>query len=41
MPSSQIEGTQLSLPDFLAFEAEGAPNVPLDDVAEVSTRSRP
>jgi Fic family protein len=34
--SSQIEGTQSSLSDLLAFEAEGLENVPLDDVAEVS-----
>jgi Fic family protein len=35
--SSQIEGTQSSLSDLLAFEAEGMENVPLDDVAEVSS----
>ncbi|MGQ0563244.1 MAG: Fic family protein [Gemmatimonadota bacterium] len=34
--SSQIEGTQSSLSDLLLFEADGAPGVPLDDVAEVS-----
>lgn len=34
--SSQIEGTQSSLPDLLLFEIEEAPGVPLDDVAEVS-----
>ena len=34
--SSQIEGTQSSLSDLLLFEAEEAPGVPLDDVAEVS-----
>ena len=35
--SSQIEGTQSSLSDLLAFEAEGLENVPLDDVTEVSS----
>ena len=35
--SSQIEGTQSSLSDLLAFEAEGMENVPLHDVAEVSS----
>ena len=34
--SSQIEGTQSSLSDLLAYEAEGAPGVPLEDVREVS-----
>jgi cell filamentation protein, protein adenylyltransferase len=34
--SSQIEGTQSSFSDFLLFENEGAPGVPLDDVQEVS-----
>lgn len=34
--SSQIEGTQSSLADFLQFEAEGVPNVPLHEVTEVS-----
>ncbi|HEU4630994.1 MAG TPA: Fic family protein [Gemmatimonadaceae bacterium] len=34
--SSQIEGTQSSLADLLAFEANEAPGVPLDDVVEVS-----
>ena len=34
--SSQIEGTQSSLSDLLAFENAQAPGVPLDDVAEVS-----
>lgn len=34
--SSQIEGTQSSLSDLLLFEAEEAPGVPIDDVAEVS-----
>ncbi len=34
--SSQIEGTQSSLSDFLLFESEKAPGVPLDDVQEVS-----
>jgi fido (protein-threonine AMPylation protein) len=35
--SSQIEETQSSLSDLLAFEAEGMENVPLHDVAEVSS----
>ena len=35
--SSQIEGTQSSLSDLLAFENGQAPGVPLDDVAEVSS----
>lgn len=34
--SSQIEGTQSSLSDLLAFESAQAPGVPLDDVEEVS-----
>jgi len=34
--SSQIEGTQSSLSDLLAFENAQAPGVPLDDVVEVS-----
>jgi cell filamentation protein, protein adenylyltransferase len=34
--SSQIEGTQSSLADLLLFELEQAPDVPLDDVVEVS-----
>lgn len=34
--SSQIEGTQSSLSDLLAFENSQAPGVPLDDVVEVS-----
>lgn len=34
--SSQIEGTQSSLSDFLLFELKEAPGVPLVDVAEVS-----
>jgi Fic family protein len=34
--SSQIEGTQSSLSDLLAYEAEGAPGAPLNDVQEVS-----
>ncbi len=34
--SSQIEGTQSSLSDLLAFESEAVPGVPLDDVQEVS-----
>ena len=34
--SSQIEGTQSSLSDLLAHEAEAATGVPLDDVTEVS-----
>ncbi|MFN8010806.1 MAG: Fic family protein [Holophagaceae bacterium] len=35
--SSQIEGTQSSLSDLLAYENDQAPGVPLDDVAEVSS----
>ncbi len=34
--SSQIEGTQSSLSDLLAYENQHAPGVPLDDVQEVS-----
>ena len=34
--SSQIEGTQSSLADFMLFELDQAPGVPLDDVVEVS-----
>lgn len=34
--SSQIEGTQSSLADLLAFEVDAAPGVPLEDVREVS-----
>jgi Fic family protein len=34
--SSQIEGTQSSLSDLLAFELEEVPGAPLDDVTEVS-----
>lgn len=34
--SSQIEGTQSSLAQFLLFEIEQAPGAPLDDVQEVS-----
>lgn len=34
--SSQIEGTQSSLSDLLAYEARDMPGVPLDDVTEVS-----
>jgi Fic family protein len=34
--SSQIEGTQSSLSDLLAYENAQAPGVPLDDVIEVS-----
>lgn len=34
--SSQIEGTQSSLSDLLLLETDGAPGVPMDDVAEVS-----
>jgi len=34
--SSQIEGTQSSLSDFLLFENDEAPGVPLADVQEVS-----
>ncbi|HEY5140742.1 MAG TPA: Fic family protein, partial [Methylococcales bacterium] len=35
--SSQIEGTQSSLSDLLLYENDGAPSVPLEDVAEVSS----
>lgn len=35
--SSQIEGTQSSLADLLLYESDEAPNVPVDDVAEVSS----
>lgn len=34
--SSQIEGTQSSLSDLLAYEADGAPGAPVSDVQEVS-----
>ena len=34
--SSQIEGTQSSLSDLLLFENDETPNVPVDDVEEVS-----
>ena len=34
--SSQIEGTQSSLSDLLAYELEEAPGVPVNDVEEVS-----
>jgi Fic family protein len=34
--SSQIEGTQSSLADLLLYETDEMPNVPLDDVQEVS-----
>lgn len=34
--SSMIEGTQSSLSDLLIFELEQKPNVPIDDVLEVS-----
>ena len=34
--SSQIEGTQSSLSDLLLYESEATPQVPLDDVREVS-----
>ena len=34
--SSQIEGTQSSLSDFLLFESDEVPGVPPDDVQEVS-----
>jgi Fic family protein len=34
--SSQIEGTQSSLPDLLLFENDELPQVPIDDVTEVS-----
>lgn len=35
--SSQIEGTQSSLTDLLLYEQDEIPNVPLDDVEEVSS----
>jgi Fic family protein len=35
--SSQIEGTQSSLSDLLLYESDEAPNVPLEDVEEVSS----
>ncbi|MCD4747731.1 MAG: hypothetical protein K8R59_00025 [Thermoanaerobaculales bacterium] len=35
--SSQIEGTQSSLSDLLLFELDEAPEVPFDDVVEVSS----
>lgn len=35
--SSQIEGNQSSLSDLLLYESNETPNVPLDDVAEVSS----
>ena len=35
--SSQIEGTQSSLSDLLLYESDEAPNVPIDDVVEVSS----
>ena len=35
--SSQIEGTQSSLSDLLLFESEEIPQVPIDDVEEVSS----
>ncbi len=38
--SSQIEGTQTTLEQFLLFEIEEAPGVPLDDVQEVSNYVR-
>lgn len=34
--SSQIEGTKSSLSDLLLYEEDGAPGVPIDDVAAVS-----
>jgi len=34
--SSQIEGTQSSLSDLLRYESNETPNVPIDDVMEVS-----
>lgn len=34
--SSQIEGTQSSFSDLLLFEIDAIPNVPLDDIQEVS-----
>jgi Fic family protein len=38
--SSQIEGTQSTLQEFLLFETEEAPGAPLDDVMEVSNYVR-
>ncbi|MCL2722850.1 MAG: Fic family protein [Polyangiaceae bacterium] len=38
--SSQIEGTQSSLSDLLAFENEAVPGVPISDVQEVSSYVR-
>jgi Fic family protein len=38
--SSQIEGTQSSLSDLLLFENEDIPQVPIDDVVEVSSYVR-
>lgn len=38
--SSQIEGTQSSLSDFLLFESPESPGVPTDDVQEVSNYVR-
>ena len=38
--SSQIEGTQSSLSDLMAFENQDAPGIPLDDVVEVSNYVR-
>lgn len=38
--SSQIEGTQSSLSDLLLFENEEIPQVPIDDVVEVSSYVR-
>lgn len=35
--SSQIEGTQSSLADLLLYESDEVPNVPIDDVVEVSS----
>ncbi len=34
--SSQIEGTQSSLSDLLAYEVTAAPGIPVEDVREVS-----
>jgi cell filamentation protein, protein adenylyltransferase len=34
--SSQIEGTQSTLPDLLEYESSGAPGTPVEDVGEVS-----
>jgi Fic family protein len=38
--SSQIEGTQSSLSDLLLFENEEIPQVPINDVVEVSSYVR-